>query len=67
MSQDLTPHWFLDRWCAELVVEQWRSLREAARLAGVSVDYAADAVRRVYGCGVAQARGKVADRRRWPA
>lgn len=56
MSQRTEAHWFLDRWCAELVVEDWVSISQAARRLGVSNRYVSAAVSRVYHCGLYSAR-----------
>ena len=62
MNRRPEAHWFLDRWCAEMVVEDWLSVPEAARRAGTTDSYVARSVREVYGCGVMEARARAAAR-----
>ena len=49
-------HWFFERWCAEMVVEDLLSARETADRLGTSYFYVLRSVRAVYGCTVMEAR-----------
>lgn len=62
MNRRPEAHWFLDRWCAELVVEDWLPVPEVADRIGTTVSYVHRSVREVYGCGVMEARARAAAR-----
>ena len=51
-------HWFLDRWCAELAVEDLLNTGYVAERLGVSREFVHQAVIRVYGCRILEARRK---------
>ncbi|MCQ9618373.1 hypothetical protein L1889_18205 [Paenalcaligenes niemegkensis] len=52
------PHLLLDRWIAELAVDEWLSAEKVAEVVGVSGHCVLPAIRRVYGCGVIQVRAQ---------
>lgn len=58
MRKKISPHWFLDRWCAELVVEDGRQPKEVGWKLGVSYGYVVAAIARVHHCTIGAARAK---------